>query len=63
MDDCSLESIADFRKALGDIGRSTAYRIFDAGEVETVHVGKRRMIVKESRQKYIEKLRSTRGGV
>lgn len=59
MDDKLLEPILDAAKAMG-IGRSTAYRIINCGEVETVHIGKRHLVVVESRRKYVEKLRSMR---
>jgi len=38
-----LASIADARRALG-IGRTTAYRLMDAGKLEKVKIGRRTLI-------------------
>lgn len=38
-----LASIADAQRALG-IGRTTAYRLIDAGQLEKVKIGRRTLI-------------------
>jgi excisionase family DNA binding protein len=38
-----LASISDAQRALG-IGRTTAYRLIDAGKLETVKIGRRTLI-------------------
>lgn len=38
-----LASIPDAQRALG-IGRSTAYRLIDAGKLQTVKIGRRTLI-------------------
>jgi excisionase family DNA binding protein len=38
-----LASIPDAQRALG-IGRSTAYRLIDAGKLETVKIGRRTLV-------------------
>lgn len=40
------------------VGRSTVYELIAAGELETVKIGARRLIVAASMDAYIERLRS-----
>ena len=42
------------------IGRTLLYQLMDAGELETVKIGRRRLVVASSIDAYIEKLRSMR---
>lgn len=39
-------------------GRSTVYKLIEAGELETVTIGRRRLVVAESVDAYIERLRA-----
>jgi predicted protein tyrosine phosphatase len=43
---------------LGGIGRSTAYAMIAAGEVETVKISARRLLVIESIRARVERLRA-----
>lgn len=38
-------------------GRSTVYKLIEAGELETVNIGRRRLVVAESVDAYIARLR------
>ena len=61
-DDKQLESIPDCAEALG-VGRSYVYDpLIATGELETVHVGKRHLVIVESRRRYVERLRAKNGG-
>lgn len=51
-----LMSISDLRKMLGGIGRTTAYKIMSAGEVQTVKINRRRLPVRSSANAYIQRL-------
>ncbi len=39
-------------------GRTTVYKLIEAGELETVNIGRRRLVVAESVDRYVERLRS-----
>ena len=55
--DRMLVSIPQAASALG-LGRTRLYELLDAGEIETVKIGKRRLIVWASLVGYVENLRS-----
>lgn len=50
-----LIRVADAAAALG-IGRTTAYTLIDSGELSTVTVGRRRLVVATSLDKYVARL-------
>lgn len=52
-------TIPDFRRLSG-IGRSRIYELLDTGELESVCVGKRRLILIDSYRRLIERLRDRR---
>ncbi len=54
--DPALVSIPNGGKQLA-VGRSTTYQLINDGELETVKIGKRRLIVRASIDAYIERLR------
>jgi hypothetical protein len=56
-----LISIPDFL-ATEPFGRTRLYEMLDAGILETVYVGRRRMIVADSYRQYIEQLRAAANG-
>jgi excisionase family DNA binding protein len=39
-------------------GRSTVYKLIESGELETVKMGRRRLVVAESVAAYVERLRA-----
>lgn len=51
-----LISISDFRQKLGGLGRTSVYKIMSAGDVQTVKINRRRMIVSASAEDYIRRL-------
>ncbi len=52
--DALLVSIPDAGKALG-LGRSKVYNLIDEGRLETVHIGRRRLVRVESVKALVEK--------
>lgn len=50
-----LISIIDFARMLG-VGRTSAYLILGRGEVETVCIGRRRLVFRKSAQAYARSL-------
>lgn len=52
-----LCSILDAASALG-ISRTSLYAILDAGEIETVRIGKRRLVPLDSIEAYVAALRA-----
>jgi excisionase family DNA binding protein len=54
-----LVSIDYGRRQLGQISRVTVERLIKAGAIESAKVGRRRMLVAESLQAYIDKCIST----
>ena len=44
---------------ISDIGRSRVYELLDAGEIESIKVGKRRLIIIDSYRRLIERQRAT----
>lgn len=56
-----LISIMDFACMLG-IGRTKAYEILGRGEVETVCIGRRRLVSRKSAQAYARSLLSQGAG-
>jgi hypothetical protein len=57
-----LVSITDFGAEVG-VGRTTAYQLVEAGEVETVYIGARRLVVADSIDNYVERLREKAGAL
>ncbi|MEQ9661532.1 MAG: helix-turn-helix domain-containing protein [Parasphingopyxis sp.] len=53
--DPKLLSIADAARTLG-VGRSKAYQLIKDGEIEAVHVGRRRLVVVASIERFVERL-------
>jgi len=49
-------TITEFRRLSG-IGRSRIYEMLDAAEIESVHIGSRRLILIDSYRRLIEHLR------
>lgn len=43
-------------------GRSTVYKLIEAGELETVSIGRRRLVVAESVDQYVARLRGVAVG-
>ena len=54
--DAALVSIPDGGNIIG-VGRSTTYQLINDGELETVKIRKRRLIVRSSIDAYVERLR------
>ncbi|MCZ7526569.1 MAG: helix-turn-helix domain-containing protein [Acidimicrobiia bacterium] len=54
-----LYSIADATLVLG-IGRTRLYQLMRSGEIETVHIGRRRLIPSASIDALVARLRSER---
>jgi excisionase family DNA binding protein len=52
-----LQSIPEAAASIG-VGRSLMYELVATGQVETVHVGRRRLVVVASVESYVEKLRT-----
>jgi hypothetical protein len=50
-------TIPEFKRLSG-IGRSRIYELLDAGELESVHVGARRLIVVDSYRRLLERLQA-----
>ncbi len=50
-------SVTDAARLMG-IGRTTAYKLIGAGEIETVQIGARRLVVVESIDNYVHRLRA-----
>jgi predicted DNA-binding transcriptional regulator AlpA len=55
-------TIAEFRRLSG-ISRSRIYELLDAGEIESVHIGARRLVVVESYRRLIERLKTQQATV
>ena len=53
-----LCSITEAGRALG-LGRSKVYELINEGNLETVHIGRRRLIHIESIEAFVNKRRST----
>ena len=53
-------TIPEFRRLSG-IGRSRIYQLLDADELESVHVGARRLILIDSYRRLIERQRAAAG--
>ena len=53
-------TIREFCRISG-IGRSRIYELLDAGELESVHIGARRLILIDSYRRLIERLRQPAG--
>jgi hypothetical protein len=51
-----------FEEASG-IGHTKAYELIGAGEIETVKIGRRRMVIMASYKRYLVRLRKQQGGV
>jgi hypothetical protein len=49
-------TIPEFRRLSG-IGRSKIYELLDAGEIESIHIGARRLILVDSYKRLIERQR------
>ena len=49
-------TIPEFRRISG-IGRSRIYELLDAGELESIHIGSRRLILIDSYRRLIERCR------
>ena len=56
MEDKLLISVNDACASL-DLGRTKLYELINAGELETVTVGDRRLVVCSSLQEFVERLR------
>jgi excisionase family DNA binding protein len=52
-------TIPEFRRLSG-ISRSRIYELLDAGEIESVHIGTRRLILVDSYLKLIERQRAAK---
>jgi hypothetical protein len=50
-------TIPEFRRLSG-IGRSRIYELLDAGDLESIHIGVRRLILLDSYRRLIERLRA-----
>jgi hypothetical protein len=50
-------TIPDFRRISG-IGRTRIYELLDAREIESIHIGTRRLILVESYRRLVERLRA-----
>ena len=50
-------TIPEFRRLSG-IGRSRIYELLDAGDLESVHIGSRRLILLDSYRRLIERQRA-----
>jgi len=44
---------------ISDIGRSKVYELLDAGDLDSIKIGKRRLIILDSYRKLIEQQRAT----
>jgi hypothetical protein len=49
-------TIPEFRRISG-IGRTRIYELLDAGEIESIHIGARRLILVESYRQLVERRR------
>jgi hypothetical protein len=56
-----LIPLDDTREALGGVSASTVRRLYAAGALESVKVGRRRMTVARSLEELVERLREQRG--
>jgi hypothetical protein len=59
--DIITATIPRFREISG-IGRSKIYQMLDAGELESVHVGARRLIVVDSYRRLVARLQAAESG-
>lgn len=48
------------RRELGGISHGKYWSLVESGEIETVHIGRRRLVVSESLDRYVAALRSMR---
>lgn len=53
--------VPDTTNRLG-VGRTTVYRLIEEGQLETVQVGRRRLVLSESIDAFIERLRAQQAG-
>jgi excisionase family DNA binding protein len=61
VNDLDVARLVDIRtagKLLGGIGRSHVYELLGIGELESVKIGRRRMVLVDSIDAYIERLRA-----
>jgi hypothetical protein len=56
LDDRITTTIPEFRRLSG-IGRSRIYELLDAGEIESIYLGTRRLILVDSYRRLIERKR------
>jgi hypothetical protein len=54
-------TIPEFRRLSG-IGRSRIYELLDGGELESIHLGARRLIVIDSYRRLLTKLQAAEAG-
>jgi hypothetical protein len=54
-DEPILEPVSSTRQQLG-IGNTTAWKLIGQGDLETVSIGRKRLVVVASRKAYVEKL-------
>ena len=51
-----LFSIEETQHCLGDLGRTTLYRLINDGEITLVKIGRRSFVTSESLQEYVNRL-------
>jgi excisionase family DNA binding protein len=56
-----LFPIPDAAETLG-IGRSRLYELMDSGQIESVHIGRRRLVPAQALEAYVESLRDSHKG-
>lgn len=56
MSDKLLLPITEAAERLG-VGRTKTYELLDAGELEAVHIGRRRLVAADSIEAYVRRLR------
>lgn len=56
MDGRLINSITDTKLKLGNVSRTTVYRLIDQGELERVRIGTRAFITQESLEAYVARL-------
>lgn len=52
-----LYPVPDVAEALGKISNRHVYKLMDTGELESITIGRRRMVVAESMRAYVDRLR------
>jgi len=57
-----LVPLDETRQALGGVSESTVRRLYEAGALESVKVGRRRMTVARSLEQLVDRLREDGGG-